>query len=190
MFRDFKVVLLLLCVSTGIACKKNTDAKPDLSQGTYFSIKDFARDQWKTFNGQPYLLNQFTTLNGKTDSTSVSAITLKWSAIFNTFFETDISDPKYLDKYDFVNLLEPTTQSRTFSYSAKEPDLFTQKLQITIDNFTGRIRNIYIETQKTSFWNKQTKKLLYTPVRVLQIQEYNEPLIGKGKELIVEYKFL
>lgn len=190
MLRFLALSIVTLLLMSSLACKKKAEPKYDTSKGTYFSIRDFARDQWSTFGGQPFVINQFTTLNGKRDSVLISALELKWSAVFKTFFETDISEPKFLDRYQFDNFLEETTQSRTFSYTAKDPELYTQKLQITIDNFTGKIRNIYIEAQKASFWNKQTKKLLYTPVRVLQIQEHNEPLIGQSKDLIIEYKFL
>ena len=85
---------------------------------------------------------------------------------------------------------EETTQTRTFAYVAKDPELFTQKLQIAADVFTNKIRNVYVETQRQTFWNTQTKKLLYSPMHVLQIQEHNDPLIGGQKELIIEYKFM
>jgi hypothetical protein len=192
MLRGLKISTLLVITLLFFSCKKKSETQVvDTSRGTYFSIKGFIRDQWETFSGQPYLLNRFTTIDGKVvDSTLISGMKLEWSTLFKTFFETDISDPKFLEKYQFENFLEDATQTRTFSYTAINPELFTQKLQLTIDNYTGKIRNIYIETQKSSFWSKQSQKLLYTPVRVIQIQEHNEPLIGSNKDKIVEYKFL
>jgi hypothetical protein len=186
--------VFLLCVFLAFAssCKKGEEQNTpsaDLSNGTYFSIKDFTKDQWKTFHGQPYVLQQYTTLNGKTDSVMLSALTMKWSAIFKTFFEADISDPKFLNRYDFSMFEEPTTQTRTFTYTAKEPELYTQKLQIAADIEHNKIRNIFIETKKETFWNSETQKLLYSPVHVLQIQQHNDPLIGRQKELVITYKF-
>jgi hypothetical protein len=184
---------LILCLALFLsACntKDNIKAPIDVSKGTYFSIKDFTKDQWKTFHGKPYVLQQYITLNGHTDSALLSALTMKWSLVFKTFFEADISDPKFLDHYDFSLFEEPTTQTRTFTYSAIEPNLFTQKLQITADIYSNKIRSIYIETNKETFWNKQTQKLLYSPVHVIQIQQYNDPLIGKKKDLVIRYKFM
>lgn len=192
MFRLFQSVAVFVIALSLFSCKKKEEIKVvvDPNTPTYFSIKGFVKDQWKTFHGQPVMLTQIVTLNNKTDTTLLSGLTMRWSPIFKTFFETDISAPEFLDKYEFTMFEEETTQTRTFSYVAKDPALFTQKLQIAADVFTNKIRNIYIETQKQSFWNTQTKKLLYSPMHVLQIQEHNDPLIGGQKDLVIEYKFL
>jgi len=185
-------MLVLTALLFLFSCKGEEEQKATANPatGTYFSIKDFTKDQWKTFHGQPFMLHQYVTLNGKTDSTILSALTMKWSLVFKTFFETDISDPKFLEQYDFAMFEESTTETRTFTYTAKKPELFTQKLQIAADMYTNKIRNIFIETQKQTFWNTQTQKLFYSPLRVIQIQEHNDPLIGRQKDLVIEYKFM
>lgn len=189
--RYFQILIPLLLTML-LACSKKTENVKSLSSKSagYFSIKDFTKDQWKTFHGKPYVLHQFVTLNGKTDSVMINALTMKWSHVFKKFFETDISDSKFLERYDFDMFEEPTTQTRTFTYTAKEPELYTQKLQIAADLYNNKIRNIYIETVKESFWNVQRQKLLYSPVHVIQIQEENDPLIGSTKNLSIVYKFL
>ncbi|MES2480280.1 MAG: hypothetical protein V4561_14440 [Bacteroidota bacterium] len=192
MHRLLQSIFVLITVLFLFSCKNKEEAKamPNNAGGTYFSIKDFTKDQWSTFHGQPFVLHQYITLNGKTDSAIVSALTMKWSLIFKTFFETDISDPKFLEQYDFSMFEESTTDTRTFTYIAKDPALFTQKLQIAADMYNNKIRNIFIETQKQTFWNTQTQKLFYSPLRVIQIQEHNDPLIGRQKDLVIEYKFM
>lgn len=191
MVRLLNILLLCLWATSIFSCKKNEEKKiPDTSNGTYFSIKDFTKDQWKTFHGKPYAINVFTTLNGKTDSTLVSALTMKWSALFSIFFKADISDPKFLEQYDFSMFEESLTETRTFTYTAKDPSLFTQKFQVMADMYNNKIRNIYIETQEQTFWNTKTQKLFYSPVRVIQIQEHNDPLIGSQKDLVIQYKFM
>lgn len=183
------VALIALCC---FSCREKEAAAPVTtpSGATYFSIKDFARDQWETFHGKPLMLVEYTTVNGKTDSNVVSALTMKWSEVFKRFFETDIGDPKFLERYNFEMFEEEATQTRTFAYTAKEPELFTQKLQIAADAYTNKIRNVYVETQKQSFWSTKTQKLLYSPMRVVQMQEHTDPLIGFQKDVVVEYKFL
>lgn len=157
---------------------------------TYFSVIDFTKDQWSTFRGQPYVIHQYSTVNGRTDSAILSALTMKWSSIFKAFFASDIGDPKFLNQYDFSMFEEPTTAARTFTYTAKNPELFTQKLQILADYYNNKIRSIYIETQKQDFWSTTTQKLYYSPVRVIQIQEHKDPLIGSQKDRVLEYKFM
>jgi hypothetical protein len=164
--------------------------KPDTTQGTYFSLYGFVQDQWHIYRGQPYVLNKMVTLNGKTDSCLVSALNVEWGQIFKIFFEADISDPKFLDQYDFTMFDENTTETRTFSYQAKDPKLFTQKLQIAADLYNDKIRSIYIETQKNTFWNNQSKKLFYSPAHIIQIQEHDNPLLGRTKDFVIQYKFL
>lgn len=188
----FRTFIILLTTLGFLACKNKAEkenAIPRSSSGTYFSIIDFTKDQWATYHGQPFSLQRITTFNGQQDSVMLSALKMQWSTIFKKFFETDISDPKYLNQYDFSTFEEPTTQARTFTYTAKKPELFTQKLEITADLYTRKIRSIYIETQKNTFWNKQSQKLLYAPLRVIQIHEWNDPKIGTDKDLLVEYRF-
>lgn len=180
------ILSLTLCSCSG----EKEKTTPEANQGGYFSIIDFTKDQWSTFHGQPFGIAQYTTLNGHTDSTFLSALKMKWSPIFEIFFKTDISDPKFNEQYDFETFEENLTQTRTFTYTAKKASLYTRKLQIAADMYTNKIRNIYIETEDKNFWNTQSQKLFYSPVRFIQIQEHNEPLIGKSKDLIVEYKFL
>lgn len=183
--------LLLFCSLIGVSCKKEEAPKvSDPNQAGYFSIKGFIRDQWKTYHGQPLLITQYTTLNGHTDSVELSSLKMKWSNLFRIFYETDISDAKFLNQYDFETFDESLTQTRNFIYTARTPELFTQKLQIAADLVTHKIRTIYIETAKQSFWNTRSQKLLYAPMRSLLVHETNDPLIGSTKDLNIEYKFL
>ena len=106
------------------------------------------------------------------------------------FIESDISDPKYLEKYDFSMFEDGTTDTHNFYYEAKDKKLFTRKLQISADAMTRKIRSIYIETQKNAKWDSKTQKLFYMPMKVLSIQEFEKGTLGSGKELRVEYRFL
>lgn len=184
--------LPLLCCSLFLySCKKEEAPKAiSPNQAGYFSIKDFIKDQWNTYHGQPLVIKQYTTLNGHTDSVELSSLRMKWSKLIHIFYQTDISDPKFLDQYDFETFDEGLTQTRNFIYTARNPELYTQKLQIAADLVTHKIRSIYIETSKQSFWSTRTQKLLYAPMRSLLVHETNDPLIGSTKELNIEYKFL
>jgi hypothetical protein len=189
-FKSINLLLLILVVIS-FSCKKQQKENIviDPNEPTYYSVIDFAKDQWDTYKGQPFLITKVVTLNGTSDSVSVSAMNFKWSQIFKIFFETDISDPKYLGQYDFAIFEEELTQTKTFEYTAKDPKLFTQKFQVSVDQFTNKIRSIYIETQKENFWSKQSQKLFYAPLRVIQIQEESTPLLGSKKDLVVKCLF-
>lgn len=184
-------IAICCCLVFFTSCKKEEAATANTAhQPGYFSIRDFIKDQWKTYHGQPLLIKQYTTLNGHTDSVELSSLKMKWSNLIHVFYETDISDPKFLDQYDFETFDEGLTQTRNFIYTARTPELYTQKLQIAADLVTHKIRSVYIETTKQSFWSTRSQKLLYAPMRSLLVHETNDPLIGSTKDLNIEYKFL
>lgn len=168
------------------SCKKAENVAVDTSGATYFSITQFTVDQFHTFGGQPYTLHKVVTLNGKTDSSFESAFSMDWASVLKPFLASDISDKKYLDRYNFTLFEDDITDTRNFFYEAKDPKLFTKKLQISSDALNNKIQSIYIETEK----NGKVQKLFYKPVKLIQIQEFESSFLGKDKNLKVEYYFM
>jgi hypothetical protein len=186
-----KQLCALLALITIASCKpKESKPIPDASKGTYFSIKQFVKDQWDIHNGQPYGLTRVVTLNGEQDSTMTTAYEMAWGPLFKMFFDTDISDPKYLGQYDFSMFEDDATYTMNYYYEAKDPKLFTRKLHISTDATNNKVRSIYIETQKNGKWSDKSQKLFYMPLKVISVQEFEKSLIGSGKELRIEYRFL
>src|SRR5690606_33101675 len=107
-----------------VSCKKESEETPAAAEpeGRYFSIVQFAKDQWDTYFGQPYSFEKVVVMNGKADTSYVSAADINWASIMKTFFESDISDKKYLDRYNFSLFRDDATLTRTFYYEAKEKD--------------------------------------------------------------------
>jgi hypothetical protein len=181
-----KKYTLLLFLFSFLSCKKKEAKTPPTTNGTYFSIVQFARDQFTSFWGQPYSFRKVVTLNGKTDSTFASVNNMDWNAVLKPFFSSDISDKKYLDQYNFSMFQDDATETRNFYYEAKNQKLFTRKLHIMADMFTDKITSIYIETEK----NGKVQKLFYAPLKLIQIQEYESSFLGENKDLKVEYYFM
>ena len=111
---------------------------------------------------------------------------MDWKSILQPFFASDISDKKYLDQYNFSLFEDDVTDTRTLMYEAKDTKLFTKLLQIVTDQENNKITSIYVETEK----NGKLQKLLYAPVKLIQIQEFETSVIGNDKALKVEYFFL
>ena len=171
------------------SCKKKkgtTDVPPMDTTQTYFSIRQFMQDQIASYREQPYSLNRFATLNGKTDSSMVNFSNMEWAPIYKAFLETDISAVKYLGRYRFSQFEAGAAGNIVLSYEAKEPELFTRNLQITIDPANNKILSIYIESAKDG--SKQ--KLLYIPLKVIQIQDDEVSWTGTKRNLRLEYRFL
>jgi len=182
------VLLVPLLLFT--ACKKQVKTEKHHLDGNYWSVRQFAQDQFNTFHNQPYTLQRIIVANGKSDTSYVSAFDLDWGYVLKTFFESDISDQKYLDHYRFDTFDDNTTMSRTFYYEAIDDNLFTRKLQILVDPLNNRIRNIYIETRKKTRWKEREEKLYYAPIKEIQIQIHEKSFMSDPKDSLIEYRFM
>lgn len=179
---------LLVCALFLFSCNKEKTEKKEI-EGTYFSIVDFAKDQWSTYHGQPFPVIKRVYLNGEVDSVYTNALEINWGAIFKIFFETDISDEKFLDKYRFSSFDESITMTRSYYYEAIEPDLYTRTLNIMANYYTDKISSIYIEAKKKTRLGTKDVKLFYVPLEIITIHEVETTRTGQNKELRIEYDF-
>ena len=183
----------LLALLTVASCKEKAN-KEDFSKvkGNYFSIQQFALDQWNNFSGPACgILKKVRKDGGKTDSSYTNSDSLDWAPIFKTFFETDISDRKYLGDYKFTQFDDNADGTHNFFYEATDDDLFTQKLLITIDQQTSKVRGIYIETLKKGFIKGETiRKLYYSPYHTIQISTDEQSTFGSKSFSVEQYDFL
>lgn len=182
----YGVIFLILLTS----CKSEVKETEGTDGRTYFSVATYIQDQWDANRGQGYGMVKKVYFNGKVDSVFTNAIDLDWAPILKVFFDTDISDPKYIGQYDFSAFDDTLTRSRNFYYEAKDKKLYTRRLHITSNFFTDKITSIYIEAQKNSRVGTKNLKLLYTPLETISIQEWETSKTGEQKELRVVYEFL
>src|SRR5690606_39407463 len=84
MYKNKPFILNLLSIACAIlflgACQQE-EKKQAEEQETgpgYFSIKEFAADQFETFWGQPFTLQKIIHLNGKTDTLYKDAYNMEW----------------------------------------------------------------------------------------------------------------
>ncbi len=181
------LILAILCLPF-TSCKEHQIDLFANVKGTYFSIKKFSLDEWTTHAGEPISFQKTIRKNGKiVDSSYTNVEKLDWQSILKVFNVTDISDRKWLGKYTFSQFDDDFDKTHNFMYVANKKDMFTQKLLITMDVNTMKVRGIYIETFESSFWNERTQKLYYEPVKVIQIQQYDKPIWGGEQELVTKY---
>lgn len=174
-------------------CKKKETVPDEFKneKGHYFSISQFALDEWNTFAGEPFVIVKSVRVNdNKPDSSFTNSDTINWAPIIHTFMETDISDRKYLGKYKFTQFEDNNDGTHNFFYETSDEDLLTQKLLITIDQFTHKVRGIYIETLKNTAWSETIQKLYYSPLKTIQIITDERPRVGKKKLTVVQYDFM
>ena len=185
---------IILIISTvllvGSCSKEGATTRQVPKDSTYFSIRQFEADQIQLYSGTPYSLYRISYLNNEKDTTIVNFMNMDWASIFRTFNATDISDPKFLGHYNFAAYDDETTGTRSYTYTAADDKLFTRMFQINTDPTNDKITSIYIETAKQSFLGSTSQKLLYVPLRIIQIQESVHNLIGPTRNLRVDYRFM
>lgn len=191
-WRNIRVVLFAFVVLP--ACKKNTPQNHNTNitnnAETYFSVQQFILDQWEVFKGQPFTFEKRIVNGDQADTGIITAQDVDWALIFKSFRAADISDTSFLNKYKFSVFDENLSGTSNLYYEATNPDVFTRVFQITIDPVNNKIRAIYIETEKKSFWGTTKQKLYYAPLKTIQIQEFEDPLIGSDKKRIISYRFM
>jgi len=188
----FFLYLLTCSILFTTACHKREKKalKQEISNGAYFSVKQFAQDQFRTFWGQPFTLERIKIENEQKDSSLIAVNRADWPEILKPFFDADISGKELQGKYNFSVLDDDATVSKTYFYEAKDKKLFTRNLQIATDPFTGKIKSIFIETAKDGSFGEKRQKLYYKPVKIIQIQEFESSLMGKDRNSRTEYRFL
>lgn len=190
--RHLAALLAVLIITSFTSCKDKAPAE-DFSQvkGTYFSIRQYALDQWNTFYGEPILIRKTVRVNdGPYDSSYTTSDTLNWGNIFKVFFETDISDRKFLGKYKFSQFDDDQDDTHNFFYEALEEDLYTRKLLITIDQYSQKVKGIYIEAAEHSVFDDKLVKLYYKPMQRIQLQNTETQLLGDKTHTVTEYEFV
>ena len=184
------VAIVLVSVLAGCTNRAAEKAETAAEEGTYFSLRQYARDLWQTYHNQPITFEKTVRLNGRADTSYENIYQVDWASVFEAFFSAEISDPKYLGRYGFQVFDDESTGLRTYAYEALEPALTTRLMHISTDPVTQKIRSIYIETERKDDLGSQSRKLFFAPLRVIQIQEREDSRTGPGRELLVRYRFL
>lgn len=178
----------MLLAVTLFSCGKqqHNDYDPDTS---YWSINQFIIDQYNLVVGQPLALTKVVTLNSKVDTSWVAIDDVDWATIFKVFGAADISDPKYYNLYNYSHFDDNSLEMSTMTYTAKDPDLYVQRLDVNYDNESGKISLVYIETNEDNWMHEKQQKLSYYVGKKIIIQESEKSKFSKDKELTVLYQF-
>lgn len=189
-----KYLLLLLLGLAGASCKKGpvegAVASADSVKGTYFSTAQFVADQVALLHNEIYTLEKVVEINGQRDTSIVALPTENWAPVYRAFLETDIGHAKYIGQYRFSSFDDPTTFTSNYVYEATESKLPVQRIMISADGESHRIKSFLAETETGGFWSSSRKKLYYAPRKIIQIQEQAASLVGPDKTFRVEYRFL
>lgn len=105
------------------------------------------------------------------------------------FIKADISNPDFVSQYEYSESYDNASGMVFLHYIAKDPKSFTQKVELTMDRFTSKLLNVYVETQHNSFFNDKSQKLLYSADKGFFIQEYEKRIFSDPKKTILNYYY-
>ncbi|MEZ4883754.1 MAG: hypothetical protein R3E32_03370 [Chitinophagales bacterium] len=111
------------------ACSSKNPSIADASTANYyFSLKQFFQSQIQSFQSQQIVLHKFASLNGELEKKALSEI--DWETEFRPFVNSDINKPAWKDSYQIDSSANGLGQLQVH-YTAMNPDLRTQKIDIT-----------------------------------------------------------
>lgn len=178
---------------TTFSCKSTTDTPEipiETTDGeTYFSIIGYMKDQYEFLKGQPYVFDKIVTLDGQKDSTQVGIMDIEWAEVIKPFADADISNPKFLGKYDFDQFVDNELEVGNIMYTAKDKNEFMQRMNITYNIYSNKVESIYIETLKGNRMYTQEQKLTYMVGQQITINNYEKSIGSKARMLEVKYIF-
>jgi hypothetical protein len=183
------LVALMTVVGFG-SCKHDKETEQlEAATAKYFSVRQFMYDEVKYYSGPEFTITQVIIKDGKSDTSYFNSLTFDWTEIVKTFAESDITTTECIGHYTYSQFEDKESMTENLFFRAVDDDMVTQKLMVAANYFTGKIKGIFIETSyRTPLWETE-QKLLYRPKKMVQIQRYNYPLIGKKTSLIEQYFF-
>ncbi|MBL7706131.1 MAG: hypothetical protein JNM21_11360 [Taibaiella sp.] len=182
-FTSFIIGMLLLA-----ACNPKPDKEydPDTS---YWSMNQFLIDQYNVRKLDPVVIKKTVDLNGKIDSAFIPIADIDWATVYKVFGAADISNPSFYNQYEYKNFDDNFLEMSTMTYTAKDPNLFVQRLDINYDNISGKIDVVYAETNDDGLLRQKQQKLSYYVGKKVIVQETEKGIFSKEKNLTVTYEF-
>lgn len=168
--------------------KKDNPLKNNTGDG-YYSVKEFLDDQWHLLSDQPIVLLRVAKFNGKADSSFVPLDSTLWKNIRKQFDPTDISDPRFLNQYNFTSYSDNALSLIYVNYEANNKNLLTRTFNISADNLNHKIRSVFIETHSGNRTYEKSQKLTYVPHRLIQIQSFEKSIISRPEDMLITYYF-
>jgi hypothetical protein len=193
-----KIVILILLLSTWgtVSCKTNSNPQntenlsslpEEEEEENYLSINQYLDKQFEMQQHQNYVLLKVVDKNGTIDSSYVDVNKSFFDTLKEIFGPTDINGTMFKNKYKVATSHDFSNAMIFVQYTALDTDLLTQKAYWSIHDETMKIKSVYIETQKSSFFKSKSTKLNYNTEKSIVIQEYEKAMFSELSTTITKY---
>ena len=166
--------ILLICISiTAWQSCTNHEATSKEKQQTekknYFPVKDYLLSEIANVDSTPFAIFKYEVQPGKKDSSIVR--TAEFDQLAKQFLLPELDSAYFENSYNESSFLDQTTQSITFTYSAKNSQAALRRIVVlaTPDPGFDKVKSIYLELSTGSGDSATTKKLYWKAKRRFEI---------------------
>ena len=137
----------LLLVFALLACKQNQiKSTGDTDEKTFFPVTAYIATQLHLIDSLQLPVSKYYTGDGHEDTSLLSLAECR--SLAAPFLETDISDPKWKDKYTENSFADQSIPSISFTYETKENTLPVKRVDIVLKPDpvqSDKVKTVYIE---------------------------------------------
>jgi hypothetical protein len=152
-------IYLFSCKNQPAATTNNNAADSTQADTSFFPVTDYIGGQIKMIDSLKPPLTKTTTINNKTENTSVTDNELH--ALAKNFLSPNISDPSIKHFYKQTNIADQSIPSVTLIYTTADTSLPIQKINVFIKPspvLNDKVSSLFIEkafTQNDTFFNQK-----------------------------------
>jgi hypothetical protein len=153
-----------------VACQDNPNPPPP-SAGTagtdstknFFPVADYLRSEIRYVDSTPLAIEVYHIQGSKTDSAFIQASA--FNLLAKEFLPAELDSPSFEKNFSEVSFFDQTTNSLTFSYTAKSNTGGLRRVDVIATQRSGfdKVKSIYMEERINNKDSLVTKKMYWKP---------------------------
>ncbi len=148
------------------ACQNSPDLVPAAgtdSTKNFFPVTDYLRSEIRYVDSMPLAIIAYHIQGGKTDSAFIQAPA--FNQLAKEFLPPELDSPAFEKNFSEVSFYDQTTNSLTFTYTAKNNTSGLRRVDVIAAQRSGfdRVKSIYMEETVNNNDSLITKKMYWRP---------------------------
>jgi hypothetical protein len=144
-------------------------SRQDSSKNVFFPVAEYMEAEILRIDSFPEAMRKFTTRDGHTDTVYIQVP--EFNALAMQFLAPAFIDGSFQKDYEETSFMDRSTETATFTYSAKGKDLPLQRVDVVTISEGGvsKVKSVYQETSKVAGDSTIFQKLYWQTKHQLQI---------------------
>lgn len=178
-----KKLFLLACLALLSSCQPSQKEAAEM-EARFFDLKGFISAEMERLNQEQPSVRKKVSINGKTEEHDFQQ--LHYEKELDVFIQSDINRLAWYDKYQVDSLME-NGQLKALTYTATDPKLKTQSLEIILAN--AKVESLRIANQSTTFIAKAQQFATYSPQSGYALESLQSNILGNKRNISMEVRF-